>query len=159
MSRPKVEVLAGINLPMLVKLDKGPGRSSAVRGGRRGAESGRKNITIAAGCWPEMTNRAPERGCPDEPRHPRPTPSPRDALSREGAARPRLGQSPSRPGKSTPGAGQPVRREPWAALESMGLMPGAGARHRINVEATGKERRPSSRPSDALIRRRFGEEE
>jgi len=50
MSRPKVEVLAGINLPMLVKL-------ARVRQGRSlpetvamAEEAGRKYVTIASAC-------------------------------------------------------------------------------------------------------------
>src|SRR5882672_3680382 len=48
MSRPKVEVLAGINLPMLVKLAKVRGESSLPEAVAAAQESGRKYITIAS---------------------------------------------------------------------------------------------------------------
>ena len=48
MSRPKVEVLAGINLPMLVKLAKVRGESSLAEAVVAAQESGRKYITIAS---------------------------------------------------------------------------------------------------------------
>jgi PTS system mannose-specific IIA component len=48
MSRPKVEVLAGINLPMLVKLAKVRAESSLADAVAAAQESGRKYITIAS---------------------------------------------------------------------------------------------------------------
>ena len=48
MSRPKVEVLAGINLPMLVKLAKVRGESPLAEAVVAAQESGRKYITIAS---------------------------------------------------------------------------------------------------------------
>src|SRR5262245_64393934 len=48
MSRPKVEVLAGINLPMLVKLAKVRGESPLAEAVVAAPESGRKYITIAS---------------------------------------------------------------------------------------------------------------
>jgi PTS system mannose-specific IIA component len=48
MSRPKVEVLAGINLPMLVKLAKVRGECSLAEAVAAAQESGRKYITIAS---------------------------------------------------------------------------------------------------------------
>jgi PTS system mannose-specific IIA component len=48
MSRPKVEVLAGINLPMLVKLAKVRDESSLAEAVAAAQESGRKYITIAS---------------------------------------------------------------------------------------------------------------
>ena len=48
MSRPKVEVLAGINLPMLVKLAKVRGESPLADAVAAAQESGRKYITIAS---------------------------------------------------------------------------------------------------------------
>jgi mannose PTS system EIIA component len=48
MSRPKVEVLAGINLPMLVKLAKVRGETPLAEAVVAAQESGRKYITIAS---------------------------------------------------------------------------------------------------------------
>src|ERR1700739_1199098 len=48
MSRPKVEVLAGINLPMLVKLAKVRGECPLPDAVAAAQESGRKYITIAS---------------------------------------------------------------------------------------------------------------
>ena len=48
MGRPKVEVLAGINLPMLVKLAKVRGESPLAEAVVAAQESGRKYITIAS---------------------------------------------------------------------------------------------------------------
>ena len=48
MSRPKVEVLAGVNLPMLVKLAKVRGESPLAEAVVAAQESGRKYITIAS---------------------------------------------------------------------------------------------------------------
>src|SRR5262249_58728826 len=48
MSQPKVEVLAGINLPMLVKLGKVRGECSLAQAVDQARESGRKYITIAS---------------------------------------------------------------------------------------------------------------
>ena len=48
MSRPNVEVLAGINLPMLVKLAKVRGECSLSEAVAAAQESGRKYITIAS---------------------------------------------------------------------------------------------------------------
>ncbi len=48
MSRPKVEVLAGINLPMLVKLAKVRGECPLQEAVAAAQESGRKYITIAS---------------------------------------------------------------------------------------------------------------
>ncbi len=48
MSRPKVEVLAGINLPMLVKLAKVRGEAPLPEAVAAAQESGRKYITIAS---------------------------------------------------------------------------------------------------------------
>jgi PTS system mannose-specific IIA component len=48
MSRPKVEVLAGINPPMLVKLAKVRGESPLAEAVVAAQESGRKYITIAS---------------------------------------------------------------------------------------------------------------
>ena len=48
MSRPKVEVLAGINLPMLVKLAKVRGECPLAEAVVAAQESGRKYITIAS---------------------------------------------------------------------------------------------------------------
>ena len=48
MSRPKVEVLAGINLPMLVKLAKVRDECSLAEAVAAAQESGRKYITIAS---------------------------------------------------------------------------------------------------------------
>ncbi len=48
MSRPKVEVLAGINLPMLVKLAKVRGECPLAESVAAAQESGRKYITIAS---------------------------------------------------------------------------------------------------------------
>ena len=48
MSRPNVEVLAGINLPMLVKLAKVRSESSLPEAVAAAQESGRKYITIAS---------------------------------------------------------------------------------------------------------------
>lgn len=48
MGRPKVEVLAGINLPMLVKLAKVRSESPLAEAVAQAQESGRKYITIAS---------------------------------------------------------------------------------------------------------------
>ncbi len=48
MSRPKVEVLAGINLPMLVKLAKVRDETPLAEAVAAAQESGRKYITIAS---------------------------------------------------------------------------------------------------------------
>jgi PTS system mannose-specific IIA component len=48
MSRPKVEVLAGINLPMLIKLAKVRATSSLVEAVAAAQEAGRKYCTIAS---------------------------------------------------------------------------------------------------------------
>src|SRR6516162_3885 len=48
MSRPKVEVLAGINLPMLIKLAKVRDESPLAEAVAAAQESGRKYITIAS---------------------------------------------------------------------------------------------------------------
>jgi mannose PTS system EIIA component len=48
MSRPKVEVLAGINLPMLVKLAKVRGECPLAEAVVAAQESGRKYITVAS---------------------------------------------------------------------------------------------------------------
>jgi PTS system mannose-specific IIA component len=48
MSQPKVEVLAGINLPMLVKLAKVRGECTLAQAVDQARESGRKYITIAS---------------------------------------------------------------------------------------------------------------
>ena len=48
MSRPKVEVLAGINLPMLIKLVKVRDESPLAEAVAAAQESGRKYITIAS---------------------------------------------------------------------------------------------------------------
>lgn len=48
MSKPKVEVLAGINLPMLVKLAKVRGESSLIDAVCAAQEAGRKYVTIAS---------------------------------------------------------------------------------------------------------------
>jgi PTS system mannose-specific IIA component len=48
MSQPKVEVLAGINLPMLVKLAKVRSECSLAQAVDQARESGRKYITIAS---------------------------------------------------------------------------------------------------------------
>jgi mannose PTS system EIIA component len=48
MSRPNVEVLAGINLPMLIKLAKVRGEASLAEAVAAAQESGRKYITIAS---------------------------------------------------------------------------------------------------------------
>jgi PTS system mannose-specific IIA component len=48
MSRPKVEVLAGINLPMLIKLAKVRDECSLAEAVAAAQESGRKYITIAS---------------------------------------------------------------------------------------------------------------
>ena len=48
MSRPKVEVLAGINLPMLVKLAKVRGDWSLERSVAAAQEAGKKYITVAS---------------------------------------------------------------------------------------------------------------
>jgi mannose PTS system EIIA component len=48
MSRPRVEVLAGINLPMLVKLAKVRGECPLAEAVVAAQESGRKYITIAS---------------------------------------------------------------------------------------------------------------
>ena len=48
MSRPNVEVLAGINLPMLVKLAKVRGEASLPEAVAKAQEAGRKYITVAS---------------------------------------------------------------------------------------------------------------
>ena len=48
MSRPKVEVLAGINLPMLVKLAKVRDESPLAEAVAQAQEAGRKYITVAS---------------------------------------------------------------------------------------------------------------
>lgn len=48
MSRPKVEVIAGINLPMLVKFAKVRGECPLAQAVDQARESGRKYITIAS---------------------------------------------------------------------------------------------------------------
>ena len=48
MSRPKVEVLAGINLPMLIKLAKVRATSSLTDAVAAAQEAGRKYCTIAS---------------------------------------------------------------------------------------------------------------
>jgi mannose PTS system EIIA component len=48
MSRPKVEVLAGINLPMLIKLAKVRDEATLAEAVAAAQESGRKYITIAS---------------------------------------------------------------------------------------------------------------
>ena len=48
MSRPKVEVLAGINLPMLVKLAKVRGACPLADAVAQAQEAGRKYVTIAS---------------------------------------------------------------------------------------------------------------
>jgi PTS system mannose-specific IIA component len=48
MSRPKVEVLAGINLPMLVKLAKVREERSLADAIAMAQEAGRKYVTIAS---------------------------------------------------------------------------------------------------------------
>ena len=48
MSQPKVEVLAGINLPMLVKLAKVRGEAALPEAVAKAQEAGRKYITVAS---------------------------------------------------------------------------------------------------------------
>src|ERR1700756_5902761 len=48
MNRPKVEVLAGINLPMLVKLAKVRDESPLAEAGAQAQEAGRKYTTVAS---------------------------------------------------------------------------------------------------------------
>jgi PTS system mannose-specific IIA component len=48
MSRPKVEVLAGINLPMLVKLAKVRGECALAEAVAAAQDAGRKYVTIAS---------------------------------------------------------------------------------------------------------------
>ncbi len=48
MGRPKVEVLAGMNLPMLIKLAKTRAECPLAEVVRMGQESGRKYITVAS---------------------------------------------------------------------------------------------------------------
>ena len=48
MNRPKVEVLAGINLPMLVKLAKVRGETPLAEAVAQAQEAGRKYITVAS---------------------------------------------------------------------------------------------------------------
>jgi PTS system mannose-specific IIA component len=48
MNRPKVEVLAGINLPMLVKLAKVRDESPLAEAVAQAQEAGRKYITVAS---------------------------------------------------------------------------------------------------------------
>ncbi len=48
MSRPKVEVLAGVNLPMLVKLAKVRGECPLAKAVAAAQEAGRKYVTIAS---------------------------------------------------------------------------------------------------------------
>jgi len=50
MSRPKVEVLAGINLPMLVKLARARQSRSLLEAVAMAEEAGRKYVTIASAC-------------------------------------------------------------------------------------------------------------
>jgi PTS system mannose-specific IIA component len=50
MSRPKVEVLAGINLPMLVKLARVRQGRSLPKAVAMAEEAGRKYVTIASAC-------------------------------------------------------------------------------------------------------------
>jgi PTS system mannose-specific IIA component len=50
MSHPKVEVLAGINLPMLVKLAKERQRRSLPEAVAMAEQAGRKYVTIASAC-------------------------------------------------------------------------------------------------------------
>jgi mannose PTS system EIIA component len=48
MSQPRVEVLAGVNLPMLVKLAKVRGESPLAEAVAQAQEAGRKYITVAS---------------------------------------------------------------------------------------------------------------
>jgi PTS system mannose-specific IIA component len=48
MSRPKVEVIAGINLPMLVKLAKVRNEAALPEAVAAAQEAGRKYVTIAS---------------------------------------------------------------------------------------------------------------
>src|SRR5215218_6963688 len=50
MSRPKVEVLGGVNLPMLVKLAKARQSRSLPEAVAMAEEAGRKYVTIASAC-------------------------------------------------------------------------------------------------------------
>jgi PTS system mannose-specific IIA component len=51
MKSEKVEVIAGVNLPMLIRLE-GARKTMDVKGrGRRGAEAGRKYISVASESW------------------------------------------------------------------------------------------------------------
>ena len=52
MSRPKVDVLAGINLPMLVKLARVRENRSLPEAVAMAQEAGRKYVTIASACLP-----------------------------------------------------------------------------------------------------------
>ena len=53
MNRPKVDILAGINLPMLVKLAKVREGRSLPEAVAMAEEAGRKYVTIASSCLPQ----------------------------------------------------------------------------------------------------------
>ncbi len=102
-SRPKVEVLAGINLPMLVKLANVRDALAARRSRRRRAGS-RPQIHHHRQPRPGQGN---DRDCSRRTRNRRPASALRSLVTRdrqqEGPARPRLGQvRAARPSSSTP---------------------------------------------------------
>src|SRR3954453_15509754 len=58
MNRPKVDILAGINLPMLVKLAKVREKRSLPEAVGMAEEAGRKYVTIASACLRNSTPRS-----------------------------------------------------------------------------------------------------
>jgi PTS system mannose-specific IIA component len=58
MSRPKVDILAGINLPMLVKLAKVRQEHSLTEAVGMAEQAGRKYVTVASACLARIAPRA-----------------------------------------------------------------------------------------------------
>ena len=158
MSRPKVEVLAGINLPMLIKLAKVRDECPLARGGRRRPGS-RPQIHHhrEPGAHRQMSgqpgdgdsrNRVPvARGSADH--------------QQEGPARPRLGQIRA-DGRAIRRRGdRHARRRNGRRHLDHG--PDDARRRRpastITVEATGTRGRRRARRAGELVAGRFGEEE
>ena len=152
MNRPNVEVLAGINLPMLVKLAKVradcPLRSRSPPRRRRA----RNTSPSRAACLPgnERLDQHPDGAV--TPRH--------EDRQREGPARARLGE--------VRAAGRRSRREVTVSRNGetrggdsiMGLMMlAAGIGTSITVSATGREAKHAIDALDALVSGKFGEEE
>ena len=162
MSRPKVEVLAGINLPMLVKLAKVRGECPLTEAVAAAQEAGRKYITIASRVLP-----ANERACRRRRSSSRQAAAARGRdrarardLQQEGPARARLRQVRA-DGREVRrrGEGDARRRDRRRHIDHGTDDAGGRPRHHITVEATGTEAAQVIEALAALVSGRFTEEE